>query len=78
MEAWYLDSELDCSKPLVALECGQRKLFQKRFEDLPNFSLTVNLYQLDVGSVFVSPDQIDLSALEDVKIPTGYDSVLGN
>jgi len=81
LEAWYFKNELDLSGKTVAVMTGRRKdLTQakngKNVGQLPYCSVTMVLYHLCPGMVYVYPTSVvDTSTVE---IPAGFDSVLIN
>jgi hypothetical protein len=57
LDAWYFKDELSESDTVI--EAGQRS--HKLSEQIPSCQITVQMYQLDVGSVFIYPDKVSIA-----------------
>lgn len=57
LDAWYFKDELLESETVI--EAGQRS--HKLSEQVPSCQITVHMYQLDVGSVFIYPDKVSIA-----------------
>jgi hypothetical protein len=67
LDAWYFNDELGSND--TVLEPGLRSGKASQLANLPNCQLTAHMYQLDVGSVYVYPDQIDIKEAQQLKLP---------
>ena len=77
LDAWYLSTELSTGDTVIMP--GERKDIRDMMAKLPTCQVEMNMYQIDIGSVYVWPESVtQLQEAQQLEIPQGFDSILVN